>query len=1458
MINNIYLLINNIKNTKYPLQWAWLFIVFFKVNSLFAFQMPTGIKFIENKGQWESEVLYKADIPGGHLFISNNCITYYLVDKLAVHDHQHGKGIKSGNAQVYKIFFDGNNPTLVTHEANFPNKERYNFYKGEQSKWRSGVRAYNQVILKNVFEGIDLEINSYGMQVKTTFIVSPNANPNDIKLRYEGADELKLIDEDINVSTSLGDIIEKKPESFQRLDKTILKIYSAYELNKNVITYKLGEYEKGRELIIDPTWIFGTYVGSPADNFGFCSTFDRYGNAYAGGTVYGANFPRTTGRFQASFQGGNSAGNEYGRDCIIAKFSPDGTDMLWATYLGGTNNEQPHSMTTNTIGDLYIMGSTYSSNFPVSTVAYDKTFNGVCDIFVSKLSQDGTVLIASTFLGGAGKDGITGFEEIGYPTNNGILCYNYADWYRGEIIADQFGSIYIASVTESNLFPVPNAFQPGFGGGITDGVLAKFNDSLSRLNFSTYVGGSGDDACYALITDPLSNNLYVTGGTTSANLPGASAPFTYKGGVDGYILKTNTSGSSSPRTVYIGTNVYDQTYLIQQNTDGDVFAIGQTAGNIPVTPGIYSVPGAKHFIKSFDRGLTTEKLSTIFGKPATFPSLSPTAFVIDKCNKLYFSGWGGTVNLFNNTDLSNTAGLPVTPNAFQKTTDGSDFYLMILGAGLKDLTYASFYGGSQSSEHVDGGTSHFDKNFIIYQTVCAGCWGNSDFPTTGDAWSNVNPGRNAKFNAAGCNIGVFKFNLDASIYKPEVRDTLIEIDAGDTLNLLINAIDKDNDSILVTATGAILAPGTNPALFEIVSRSKGLTQMRLKWATLCKNISTDTFIVDLDLIDDACPVSKTGTGKIKILVKSPKSVTPFPACLSSINDNTVRLTWDSATSKPKRFGYLQIYKSVNNGPYSLIDTVANWQVNKRIDNNALNHKIIQTKYYLVSVNNCGTVGDSSRVIGSVYEGDTILLPGFTEVGDTLLTVIKTESIGTSFVLKDTESKDSSYITVSGDLLSNNLATITTEDGLGSGKVNILVKTDCNSALKTWNLYVKIRDNQCPQPREKTKHIQVQIIPMPPIQMPELVCPLRLNNDRLRLALPLPTTNKYYKEFALIKYNRNVFMGKVNMYNNLLADTFYIDEDAVDNANKNYCYQTIAYNICGEIMDSSAKVCVRNESGVTPDKLKWYTVTVVDDKEIKLVWNKSPNEAIRFQNYVIYKMQDRNGKLFNNLTSVISINDTTYTDTDVKVDDHSYCYKVTNTNECGVESINNDTACSILLTGSSEKLAHNLQWQNYNYWPLGAQKYELQKANVYNTTFNNILPNNNKGLAYLDKVFDYQVGLYYYKTVASQNPNEGNAFSESNTIELIQAPYVFAPNAYTPNGDNLNDIWIPQHAFVRDYNLKIFNRWGQLIFETNDKNKGFNLSTSSGLIANDVYVYIINYTGWNEESNTLKGNFTVLK
>jgi gliding motility-associated-like protein len=244
---------------------------------------------------------------------------------------------------------------------------------------------------------------------------------------------------------------------------------------------------------------------------------------------------------------------------------------------------------------------------------------------------------------------------------------------------------------------------------------------------------------------------------------------TYQGGqADGFIAKLSADGTSLLHATYLGTVAYDQCFFIQLDDNENIYLFGQTEGVIPPTPGTYSNPGSGQFVISLLPDLSAIRFSTAIGTGKGSPDISPTAFLVDNCRNIYLSGWGSRI--ITSATIS-TTGLPITADAFQATTDGGDFYFMVLSENASQLLYATFFGGNQSTEHVDGGTSRFDKNGIIYQAVCAGCGGFNDFPTTPGVVSNTN---NSQIPQRNCNVGVIKFqitfnNVDVNITTDKVR-----------------------------------------------------------------------------------------------------------------------------------------------------------------------------------------------------------------------------------------------------------------------------------------------------------------------------------------------------------------------------------------------------------------------------------------------------------------------------------------------------------------------------------------------------------------------------------------------------------------------------------------------------------------------------------------------------------------
>ena len=718
--------------------------------------------FTENKGQLNQKVKYHCKLHIGDVYFEKNQFTFDMYaaedfDRLDQIRHQpnlrndFGKNPFKIRKHAYRMKFLGSNlNSEIVSEKKLPYYK--NYIKGNNpDNWQSNVSSFEKISYINTYHNINVAVYSIHDNLKYDFIVKKGGNPKDIIIQYENVGNLELKNGILEITLSTGIVQELQPIAYQNINGKKENVACSFKLVGDKVTFNLPNgYNLGYDLIIDPTWIFSTLTGSSADNWGFTATYDENGNFYGGGIAFGNGYPVSAGAYDITF-GGNT-------DAVITKFNPTGTSIIYSTFIGGNNAEQPHSLVADGDSNLVILGVTSSTNFPTTAGAYDQTFNGGTnltedgityssgtDIFVLKLNNAGNGVLGSTYLGGSANDGFS---------LNTSLKYNYADHARGEVILDANNDVYIASSSPSTNFPttVGAYSQTQFGG--YDGVVAKLSANLSTLSWSTYVGGSGGDAAYSIRVDNVNNATFVCGGTTSTNLgvtAGVVGP-TFSGSVDGYVAKFNNANGSLSALTYLGTNSYDQSYIIELDQDQDVYVVGQTNGNYPVTFGTYNNVGANQFIHKMNNNLTITDFSTVFGSTnSSTINISLTAFLVDNCDNIYVGGWGGNVNSFGVAG-GNTYNMPITGNAIQPSTDGSDFYFMVLDRDAQNLLYGTYFGSPVADEHVDGGTSRFDKRGTIYEGVCAAC-GGSNFPTSPGAYSSTN-------GSSNCNFGAIKIGLD--------------------------------------------------------------------------------------------------------------------------------------------------------------------------------------------------------------------------------------------------------------------------------------------------------------------------------------------------------------------------------------------------------------------------------------------------------------------------------------------------------------------------------------------------------------------------------------------------------------------------------------------------------------------------------------------------------------------------
>ncbi len=798
--------------------YIYLFLVtlLFPIENLFSQNA-----FMENRGQWREPFLYKKNLTYGAAFFFNDSIVYNFVKREDVaksHAHNEFTSNFTGILHLHSFVVEFLNKKDSCRIVPTDKRDDYlNFFIGNNpKKWKSHVPHYNELSYKNVFKDVNINFYSDGNTIKYEYIALNSKAVRNIKYKIKYANKVELNKEgDLIIHTSVNTITEPLPYAYQMINGERVQIGCKYVLKKNnIVEFQVyNVVDKKLPIIIDPYLIFSTYSGSTADNWGFTATYDSKNNVYSGGIVFSTGYPTSQGAFQVNFAGGHGYSSgyyQYGCDIGIIKYNEDGTQRLYATYLGGANSEElPHSLVVDKNDNLIVMGVTGSTDFPITNGAYDNSFNGGdsvvydnvivfqngTDIYVAKISEDGANLLSSTYIGGSANDGFN-FRNS-YGNSNFImggadtsLYYNYADGARGEVTVDDSDYVYIASTTFSADFPEVGGFSNGYRGK-QEGIALKLSPDFSSLVWSGYISGNDDDALYSV---DLANNgdVYVAGGTKSTNLPVMVNSYHsyFSGKVDGYIACIKADGSTLNAITYYGTQAYDQIYFVRVDKQNHPYVAGQTeaGGNAFIHNVVYSNPNSGQFISKFTPLLDSLIWSTAIGSGNGRPNISLTAFEIDVCNRIYLSGWGRewAISTTSWDTIQGTKNMPITSNAYRDSTDGQDFYLMVMDGDATYLDYATYFGeyhysscGYSGHDHVDGGTSRFNKRGNICQAACASCGGCQHFPTyPNNVWSTSN-------NASNCNNAVFEFSFVDDIVTAEFN--VPHICPGDTIHFQNNS-----------------------------------------------------------------------------------------------------------------------------------------------------------------------------------------------------------------------------------------------------------------------------------------------------------------------------------------------------------------------------------------------------------------------------------------------------------------------------------------------------------------------------------------------------------------------------------------------------------------------------------------------------------------------------------------------
>lgn len=484
--------------------------------------------------------------------------------------------------------------------------------------------------------------------------------------------------------------------------------------------FNLGDYDRTKELVIDPL-IASTFLGGSGSDLGVAIKVDSLGNVYVGGVTRSLDFTTTGTPLYPSFKGGIT-------DFFVSRFGPSG-NLIYSTYIGGSaddfdSNEYDElyvfGMTIDSAGNVYMTGETFSSDFPTTNGAYDRTIDGGSDAFVLKLNAAGNDLEYSTFIGGSGND-----ESVG-------------------IAVDSLGNAYIAGTTHSLNFPTtPGAFRTTFNGGTSDWFAVKLNPTGSSRVYATYIGGSIGPGCYSCWEDAgniaidSAGNAYIVGGGEADDLPATVGAYdtTYNGGYDVYVVKLNADGNDRLAATYFGGAGHEWAEGLSIDINGNVFISGGVEStDLPTTDGAYKTqfngPGRIFFISKFDANLSSLLASTYF------EGFAP-AITTDDSGNVYVAG------------MAMSSDFPTTPDAYDTTFNGGvsnggvlidtfcspggcDAVVSKLDTDLTTLLASTFIGGGGNEVAFD---IALDSSGDVY---IAGLTTSGDFPMVNAADSSHN------------------------------------------------------------------------------------------------------------------------------------------------------------------------------------------------------------------------------------------------------------------------------------------------------------------------------------------------------------------------------------------------------------------------------------------------------------------------------------------------------------------------------------------------------------------------------------------------------------------------------------------------------------------------------------------------------------------------------------------------
>jgi uncharacterized protein (TIGR03437 family) len=746
------------------------------------------LSFERNAGQADPDVLFLARSSAGAIHLTADGIVLQL----------HGRS----RSTTVKMALKGSTRALPTGEDELPGTVNY-LIGNNPAHWHTGLPTFSKVRYRDVYRGVDLTYYGNQRQLEYDFVVAPAADPQSIRMQFEGLSHLRVIpDGDLVATTSNGAVTLHKPVVYQDAAGARKLVTDSFAITAGrTVGFRLGAYDRQKPLVIDPVLVFSTFLGGSVTDIANAITTDASGNVYVAGGTESPDFPVTTGAIPIT-----------GGSVFVSKINPQGTALIFSTYVGGTGGDAAYGLAVDSAGEAYIVGKTGSMDFPVTAGALQTTIAGGETSFVAKLNAAGSGLEYATYLGG---------QSVGY------LCCDAA----AAVAIDTAGNAYVAGVTYDYSFPVtPGALQTKIGSGLASSAyVAKLNPSGTALVYATYLGGSGQgqfsigpaviygDGATALAVDGA-GNAYVAGYAYSLDFPvtpdafqttnkaGTTAgPDSSSPGYNAFVSKINPSGSALVFSTYLGGNgvttpdgvdgsekiLGDWANAISVDSAGNIYVAGGAySADFPVTEGAYQTKlraaqpvdnflqiGSNAFVAKLNPAGTKLVYSTFVGGSG---SGHANALAIDGSSNAYIAGT--TTSL----DFPLTAGAFQPVNKAAITNNAGTGFVTELNASGSALTYSTFLGGSGLVDSVNQ-----PEGDIVYglaldgaaNIYVAGTTSSADFPATQGAFQT----RNNAAASGGQNAFVARLNPAASLAgdPPAIRPNLGVVDSASYAPVLV-------------------------------------------------------------------------------------------------------------------------------------------------------------------------------------------------------------------------------------------------------------------------------------------------------------------------------------------------------------------------------------------------------------------------------------------------------------------------------------------------------------------------------------------------------------------------------------------------------------------------------------------------------------------------------------------------